>query len=132
MKAILCAPTGKAAYNIEGHTIHSIFCIPANQNLKYKPLDAQQLDNMRVKFRSLKVFFIDEVSMVGSRMFNFINLRLQEIFGKDCPFEGISIIAIGDLFQLKPVFDGWVFKIYLKDMGLLQLIFGQIYFRCMN
>lgn len=121
VKAILCAPTGKAAYNIGGHTIHSTFCIPANQNLKYKPLDAQQLDNMRVKFRSLKVIFIDEVSMVGNRMFNFINLRLQDIFGKDCPFGGISIIAKGDLFQLKPVFDGWVFEDISEGYGPLAI-----------
>lgn len=50
VKAVLCAPTGKAAYNIGGHTIHSLFCIPANQNLNYKHLDAKQLDMMRVKF----------------------------------------------------------------------------------
>lgn len=34
VKTLLCAPTGKAAYNIRGQTIHSLFCIPANQNLK--------------------------------------------------------------------------------------------------
>lgn len=58
IKTVLCAPTGKAAYNIGGQTIHSLFCIPANQNLCYKPLDAQQLDTMRVKFRRLKIIFI--------------------------------------------------------------------------
>jgi hypothetical protein len=121
VKAVLCAPTGKAAYNIGGHTIHSLFCIPANQSLKYKPLDVQQLDNMRVKFRSLKVVFIDEVSMVGNKMFNFINLRLQEIFAQNIPFGGISIIAIGDLFQLKPVFDGWVFENISEGYGPLAL-----------
>lgn len=110
IKTVLCAPTGKAAYNIGGQTIHSLFCIPANQNLCYKPLDAQQLDTMRVKFRRLKIIFIDEISMVGNKMFNFINLRLQEIFARNIPFGGLSIIAIGDLFQLKPVFDGWIFE----------------------
>lgn len=119
VKAVLCAPTGKAAYNIGGQTIHSLFCIPANQNLKYKPLDVQQLDNMRVKFRSLKIVFIDEVSMVGNKMFNYINLRLQEIFAKGVPFGGISIIAIGDLFQLKPVFDGWIFENLTEGYGPL-------------
>lgn len=110
IKTVLCAPTGKAAYNIGGQTIHSLFCIPANQNLCYKPLDAQQLDTMRVKFRRLKIIFIDEISMVGNKMFNFINLRLQEIFARNIPFGGLNIIAIGDLFQLKPVFDGWIFE----------------------
>lgn len=58
IKAVLCAPTGKAAHNIGGHTIHSLFCIPANQSLKFKPLAVQQLDIFQVKFRSLKVLLL--------------------------------------------------------------------------
>ena len=110
VQAVLCAPTGKAAHHIGGSTIHSLFCIPANQGFKYKPLDPQQLDSLRVKFRSLKVIFIDEISMVGKSMFNYINLRLQEIFSNSSIFGGKSIIAIGDLYQLKPVMDGWIFS----------------------
>lgn len=47
-------------------------------------------------------------------MFNFINLRLQEVFATEQTFGGVSIVAIGDLFQLKPVFDNWIFQ-QLKD-----------------
>lgn len=65
---------------------------------------------MRVKFQNLKIIFIDEISMVGNKMLNFVNLRLQEIFVRNIPFCGVSIITIGDLFQLEPVFDGWVFE----------------------
>lgn len=110
VKTVLCAPTRKAAYNIGGQTIHSLFCIPANQKMNYKPLDAQQLDTRRVKFQNLKIIFIDKISMVGNKMFDFVNLRLQEIFTRNIPFGGVSIIAIGDLFQLEPVFDGWIFE----------------------
>ena len=117
--SVLCAPTGKAAYNIGGHTIHSLFCIPANQSLHYKPLDSQQLDTMRVKFQSLKLIFIDEVSMVGGKMFNFINHRLQEVFASNLPFGGRSIIAIGDLYQLKPVLDNWIFADLQDNYGPL-------------
>lgn len=132
IKAVLCAPTGKAAHNIGGHTIHSLFCIPANQTLQYKPLDVQQLDTFRVKFRSLKVIFIDEISMVGNKMFNYINLRLQEIFATEQPFGGVSIIAIGDLFQLKPVFDNWTFQ-HLKDgYGPLATNLWQELFNILN
>ena len=47
VKAILLAPTGKAAYNIQGKTIHSTFNIPANQNLKnYKSLDSSRLNTL--------------------------------------------------------------------------------------
>lgn len=78
---MLCAPTGKAAHNINGTTLHSAFCIPVGRGFAYKPLDMQQLNTLRTKFISLKVIFIDEISMVGHNMFNFINLRLQEIKG---------------------------------------------------
>lgn len=61
---------------------------------------------MRVKFRRLKIICIDEISMVGNKMFNFINLRLQALFARNTLFGGFSVLAIGDLFQLKPVFDG--------------------------
>lgn len=48
--------------------------------------------------------------MVGKIMFNFINLRLQEIMGSLIPFGGVSVIAFGDLFQLKPARDAWIFS----------------------
>lgn len=43
-------------------------------------------------------------------MLNFINSRLQEITGCTKPFGGISVVAVGDLFQLKPEMDSWIFK----------------------
>ena len=49
--------------------------------------------------------------MVGSGMFNFLNLRLiQQIMGSKEPFGGVSLITVGDLLQLKPVFDRWIFE----------------------
>lgn len=110
IKLLLCAPTGKAAYNIGGVTIHSAFSIPANQGFHFKPLDMQQLNTMRARFQSLKVVIIDEISMVGRSMFNFINLRLQEIMACTKPFGNVSILAVGDLYQLKPVMDSWIFS----------------------
>lgn len=67
----------------------------------------------------LKVIFIDEITMVEHGMFNFINLRLQEIKGCKKLFGGVSIIAVGDLFQLKPVMDGWIFSQPCQDYGPL-------------
>lgn len=57
--------------------------------------------------------------MVGSKMFNFINMRLQEFFSNNQPFGEISIIAIGDIYQLKPVFDGWIFEDLVEGYGPL-------------
>lgn len=110
VKVIICAPTGKAAFNVGGSTIHSVFNIPAEQGFNYKPLDMQQLGTFQSNLKSLKVVFIDEISMVGRKMFNYINLRLQEILGSLKPFGGVSVIAFGDLYQLKPVMDQWIFK----------------------
>ena len=42
MHILLCAPTGKAAHNINGTTIHSAFCVPVGRGFSYKPLDMQK------------------------------------------------------------------------------------------
>ena len=121
MKVMICAPTGKAAHHVGGQTVHSAFHIPADQGFNYKPLDMQQLSSFQSKFKSLKIVFIDEISMVGKRMFNFINLRLQEIMGYVQPFGGVFVIAFGDLYQLKPVMDSWIFSDIRRDDSLMSL-----------
>lgn len=110
IKVLLCAPTGKAAHHIGGMTIHSAFCIPVSQGFNFKPLDMQQLNVLRSRYQNLRILIIDEISMVGRGMFNFINLRLQEITGCTKAFGGISILAVGDLYQLRPVADAWIFS----------------------
>ncbi len=62
---------------------------------------------------------IDEVSMVGNKMLNYINLRLQEIMGKKDVFGGIHVILIGDMFQLRPVKDDWIFNDLKEGYGAL-------------
>jgi len=111
-KVLMLAPTGKAAYNIKGNTIHSALAIPACQSLKtYKRLDSSRLNTIKCQLGGVKLIFIDEISMVGNTMFNVqINNRLKDIKGSSLPFGGVSIIAIGDLFQLQPVMDGYIFK----------------------
>ena len=108
----MLAPTGKAAYNIKGNTIHSALAIPACQSLRnYKPLDSSRLNTLRCLLGGVKLIFLDEISMVGSTMFNIqINNRLKDIKGSKEDFGGVSIIAIGDLFQLEPVMDRYIFK----------------------
>lgn len=110
VKVLKVAPTGKAAFNIKGNTLHSAFKIPANRGFQYCTLDADRLNTIRAQLKRLQVIFIDEISMVGSGMFNFLNLRLQQIMGTNTPFGALSVIAAGDLFQLKPVFDNWIFN----------------------
>ena len=90
--------------------MYSAFKIPANRGFDYCALDSDRLNTIRTQLTNLKVIFIDEISMVGSSMFNFLNLRLQQIMGTKEPFGGVSLITVGDLFQLKPVFDKWIFE----------------------
>ena len=114
VKILLLAPTGKAAYGIKGNTVHSALAIPACQSLKtYKPLDSSRLNTLRCKLRAVQLIFLDEISMIGNTMLNVqINNRLKDIKGSKEVFGSISIIALGDLFQLEPVMDSYV----LKDM----------------
>ena len=109
VQILLLAPTGKAAYLIKGNTIHSAFGIPASQCLKnYKPLDSGRLNTMRCELGALKLILLDEVSMVGNSMFTVqLNNRLKDLKGSKDDFGGVSIITLGDLFQLKPVMDSY-------------------------
>ncbi|XP_078368705.1 ATP-dependent DNA helicase Pif1-like [Oculina patagonica] len=132
VKILLLAPTGKAAYNIKGNTIHSALAIPASQSLKnYKPLDSSRLNTLRCHLGGLKVIFLDEISMVGNSMFTVqINNRLKDIKGSNEDFGGVSIITIGDLFQLQPVMDSYIFKdIDDSKYGLLAPNLWQQYFK---
>ena len=106
----LMAPTGKAAYLIRGNTLHSALKIPVNQKLQYKSLDTDSLNTLRTQMMGVKYIFINEVSMVGSGMLTFVHKRLQEIMWTARDFGGISVIFVGDLFQLKPVCDSFIFK----------------------
>jgi hypothetical protein len=112
VKILMLAPTGKAAYNIKGNTIHSALAIPACQSLKnYKPLDSSRLNTSQCQLGGLKLIFLDEISMVGSTMFNVqINNRLKYIKGSKDDFGSICMVVIGDLFQLEPVMDRYIFK----------------------
>jgi ATP-dependent DNA helicase PIF1 len=109
-RVLLVAPTGKAAYNIGGSTIHSAFKFQANRNAdEYQKPSCDVLNTLQSKYRDLAVLIVDEISMVGNKMFRNLNLRLQDIMQNRKPFGNVHVILVGDLFQLKPVMDGWIF-----------------------
>ena len=110
VKVVKSAPTGKAAFNMKGNTLHAAFKIPANRGFEYCALDCDRLNTIRTQLKKLKVIFIDEIFMVGGGVFNFFNSKLQQIMGNKEPFGGISLITDGDLFHLKLVFDKWIFE----------------------
>ena len=120
LTTLLIAPTGKAAYNIRGHTIHAAFHVPANQSLvNYTKLSWDNLNTNHSKYHNLKWIICDEISMVSNYMLKFIHLRLQEIKSNNLMFGGINIIAVGDLYQLKPVMGLFVFENYKSNYSPL-------------
>ena len=116
---LLTAPTGKAAYNIKGTTLHQAFMIPANQCLTYKQLTFDNLNRIRKKFIDVTWILIDEFSMLGNKTLQFIHLRLQEIKQNLLPFGGLNIICVGDLYQLQPVMQRYIFESNTTDYGAL-------------
>ena len=129
ISVVKVAPTGKASFNIRGNTLHSAFKIPANRGFNYCTLDRDRLNTIRAQLQRMQVVFIDEISMVGSGMFNFLDLRLQQIMGTKEPFGGLSIVTVGDLFQLKPVFDQWIFENSKDGYTALATNLWQQYFQ---
>ena len=120
VKVLVMAPTGKAAHLINGSTIHSALSVPFNQlNEDYIPLNISNLNTIRTKLSTVRFIIIDEISMVGNNLFNFINRRLQDVMGRPTPFGGCHVLCVGDLFQLKPVADRWLFLNSKKGNGPL-------------
>jgi len=106
---IICASTGKAAFNVNGVTLHSAFRLPITKGPMYR-LDDSSCNSLRTKLLDLKLIIIDEISMASLTHLYNINNRLQQIFQRRCPFGGIPILVVGDFLQLRPVADNFVFE----------------------
>ena len=114
-RILLAAPTGCAAYNIGGATIHSSLKINPHQNCDNQDvLKNQALATMRQKYKHLKLVVFDEVSMISNRLLVLINKRLQQIKDNTQFMGNLHVLFVGDLFQLKPVMGGWIFSDYHK------------------
>ena len=102
---LLTAPTGSAAFLINGMTLHSALLLGCGRHSGFQPLSHDRLNSLRNKLSNLVLLIIDEISMVGSNMLLEIHKRLQQIKAvlPDVTFGGVSILAVGDLYQLPPV-----------------------------
>ncbi|WP_216359260.1 MULTISPECIES: helix-turn-helix domain-containing protein [unclassified Pedobacter] len=147
-KAMICAPTGIAAINAAGVTIHSLFQLPfgaffpdaaagiISQNITFnfntpktivKHLNMQ--GNKRRMIQELELLVIDEVSMLRADMLDAIDFSLRYIRrNRNIPFGGVQLLFIGDLHQLPPVVKndewrvmaGFYKSIYFFDALALQ------------
>ncbi len=109
---LLTAPTGVAAFLINGMTVHSALLLGCNKYGGFQPLNHDKLNSLRTKLSKLALVIIDEVSMVGANMLLEIHKRLQQIKAAlpDIAFGGVSILAVGDLYQLPPVGQSPIFS----------------------
>lgn len=94
------APTGVAALNVKGQTIHSFFRLPARLIQREDIKINARRENL---MRKLDMLIIDEVSMVRADIIEAIDISLRIYRHQDKPFGGMQMLFIGDLYQLPPV-----------------------------
>ena len=104
-RCIVTATTGKAAYNINGVTIHSFLNLPVTP-ISRKDLSGLPLTTMQERVFPIDYLLIDEYSMLGQTTMGWIDRRCRQATGmQEVLFGGKSIIIIGDPAQLPPVGD---------------------------
>lgn len=117
---VVAAPTGIAALNAQGITLHSLFQIPKGIYLPEEPATPLLLseayftprsywrqvrmhDAKRQLLRSIELLIIDEVSMLRADTLDCIDMVLRRVRRSSLPFGGVQVLFIGDLLQLPPV-----------------------------
>jgi ATP-dependent DNA helicase PIF1 len=118
---VILAPTGVAAVNIGGQTIHSFFGFKPDVTIEKARRLAGKNDS--AIYRNLDTIIIDEISMVRSDLLDCVDQFLR-ISGKvtGLPFGGIQMIFIGDLYQIPPVVIGDE-KVLFSDYYESELFF---------
>ena len=119
---VVLAPTGIAAVNVGGQTLHSFFHLPLQPVLPDDPdfaparlRDRLQLSGRTIKmFKEVELIVIDEISMVRADVIDLVD-RILRTFGGDRrkPFGGKQLLLVGDVFQLEPV-------VTSEDKAILQ------------
>lgn len=104
----IVAPTGVAALQINGETIHRYFCLPVycDQMQTFEVPDRINEDKMKGKreqIRGLEVLIVDEVSMIHKNVFRMMDSVVRYIKQKETPFGGLQVVLIGDFYQLCPI-----------------------------
>ncbi len=129
-KAIVLAPTGIAAINVNGSTIHSFFKVPfyplLPNDTRYTPKNIRDtLKYNREKCKIIKeveLIIIDEISMVRADIIDFID-KVLRVYSRNMrePFGGKQLLLVGDIFQLEPV-------VKEDDRQLLRQFYPSPYF----
>lgn len=121
-KYVLLTPTGVAAVNIGGQTIHRFFSIGLANGTKEQLLIRCRKMGGYNKIMPLQIIVIDEISMVSSELLDIIDYICQQIRKCPEPFGGIRMIFTGDFCQLKCVQGTFCFSSSLWKELKLQVI----------
>src|SRR5436305_3608988 len=110
-RAIVAAPTGIAALNVCGQTLHSLFRLPVG----FIDPNALTVDSrLSTLLRHVDALVIDEVSMVRADVMDAVDTRLRQAYGNTKPFGGIQVVMVGDPYQLPPVVDDEQLALYFE------------------
>ena len=101
---VVVAPTGIAALNVDGYTIHRLFGFRTSTSLDDVRSGEYRPGRFAKTLASLQTLIIDEASMVRADVFDMVASALSR-FGPEpgTPFGGVQIVLVGDLYQLPPV-----------------------------
>lgn len=128
-KLVVLAPTGIAAVNARGSTLHSFFRLPfhpllpndARYNRRNIKETLKYTSAQRKLLREVELIIIDEISMVRADIIDFIDKVLRVYTRSYEPFGGKQLLLVGDIFQLEPV-------VKEEDRQLLQPFYSSPYF----
>ena len=138
-QAIIVAPTGIAALNAGGVTIHSFFQLPFGGFIPEFNVAAQFTDSMKLEskdslmrhfnmnaqrknlIRGMELLIIDEVSMLRADLLDAIDWTLRNVRKINRPFGGVQVLFIGDLLQLPPV-------VRQEEWNVLRNYYGGMFF----
>ena len=121
------APTGVAAINAGGVTIHSLFQLPFGPYIPQENADQQtafkkQFNREKINLiKSLDLLVIDEISMVRADVLDAMDDVLRRYRNRTKPFGGVQLLMIGDLHQLSPI-------VKREEVQLLQPYYDTMYF----
>jgi hypothetical protein len=123
------APTGIAAHNISGKTLHSLLRLPVKT--QQADISASTLQALQLLFKSCRFLIVDEKSMIDLKTLSLIDDRLQAILPHNAciPFGGINVLLCGDFFQLPPVGGR---ALYSSVSATPETIKGQQLYRSFN
>ncbi len=138
-RTVIVAPTGIAALNAGGVTIHSFFQLPFAGFIPEFGVPPQFMDKVKLEtrdslrrhfgmnkerinlIRSVELLIIDEVSMLRADLLDAIDWTLRNVTRKNEPFGGVQVLFIGDLLQLPPV-------VKQQEWSVLRNYYAGIYF----